>query len=57
MAAARDRHQSDSPLRDIIARASLLKGSGLADLWPNFLGLFVITLVLFSLSVWRSETA
>jgi ABC-2 type transport system permease protein len=36
-----------------IARASLLKGSGLADLWPNFLGLFVITLVLFSLSVWR----
>jgi ABC-2 type transport system permease protein len=36
-----------------IARASLLKGSGLVDLWPNFLGLFVITLVLFSLSVWR----
>jgi len=36
-----------------IARANLLKGSGLADLWPNFLGLFVITLVLFSLSVWR----
>ncbi len=36
-----------------IARASMLKGSGLADLWPNFLGLFVITLVLFSLSVWR----
>jgi ABC-2 type transport system permease protein len=36
-----------------IARANLLKGSGLADLWPNFLALFVITLVLFSLSVWR----
>jgi ABC-2 type transport system permease protein len=36
-----------------IARASMLKGSGLGDLWPNFLGLFVITLVLFSLSVWR----
>src|SRR5262245_31360808 len=36
-----------------IARANLLKGSGLADLWPNFLGLLVITLVLFSLSVWR----
>ena len=36
-----------------IARASMLKGSGLVDLWPNFLGLFVITLVLFSLSVWR----
>ncbi len=36
-----------------IARASLLKGSGLQDLWPNFLGLLAITLVLFSLSVWR----
>ncbi|MGH9754101.1 MAG: ABC transporter permease [Blastocatellia bacterium] len=36
-----------------IARASMLKGSGLPDLWPNFLGLFVITLILFSLSVWR----
>jgi ABC-2 type transport system permease protein len=36
-----------------IARAILLKGSGLADLWPNFLGLLVITFVLFSLSVWR----
>jgi ABC-2 type transport system permease protein len=36
-----------------IARANLLKGSGLADLWPNFLALLIITLVLFSLSVWR----
>jgi ABC-2 type transport system permease protein len=36
-----------------IVRSSLLKGSGPADLWPNFLGLFVITLVLFALSVWR----
>ena len=36
-----------------IARASLLKGSGLVDLWANFLGLFVITLALFALSVWR----
>ena len=36
-----------------IARASLLKGSGFADLWPNFLGLFAFTLVLVSLSVWR----
>jgi ABC-2 type transport system permease protein len=36
-----------------IVRSSLLKGSGLADLWPNFLGLLVITLVLLSLSVWR----
>ena len=36
-----------------IARAGLLKGSGFADLWPNFLALFVFTLVLVSLSVWR----
>jgi len=37
----------------VIARASLLKGSGFVDLWPNFLGLLVFTLVLVSLSVWR----
>jgi ABC-2 type transport system permease protein len=36
-----------------IVRASMLKGSGLAALWPNFLALLVFTLVLFSLSVWR----
>jgi ABC-2 type transport system permease protein len=36
-----------------IARSGLLKGSGLADLWPNFVALFVFTLVLVSLSVWR----
>jgi ABC-2 type transport system permease protein len=36
-----------------IARGSTLKGSGLMDLWPNFLGLLIITLVLGSLSVWR----
>ena len=36
-----------------ITRASLLKGSGFADLWPNFLGLFAFTLVLVALSVWR----
>jgi len=36
-----------------IARASMLKGSGLAHLWPNFLGLFAITLILFALSMWR----
>jgi drug efflux transport system permease protein len=35
-----------------IARASMLKGSGLTDLWPNFLGLLVITLALFALSMW-----
>jgi ABC-2 type transport system permease protein len=37
----------------VIARASMLKGSGFIDLWPNFLGLFAITLVLGSVSVWR----
>jgi ABC-2 type transport system permease protein len=37
----------------VITRASMLKGSGFSDLWPNFLGLLAITLVLGSLSVWR----
>jgi ABC-2 type transport system permease protein len=37
----------------VIARASMLKGSGFEDLWPNFLGLLAITLVLGSVSVWR----
>jgi ABC-2 type transport system permease protein len=37
----------------VIARGSLLKGSGFADLWPNFLGLFLFTLTLGVLSVWR----
>jgi len=36
-----------------IVRATLLKGSGLADLWQNFLALVLITLALFALSVWR----
>lgn len=36
-----------------IARASMLKGSGIDTLWPNFLALSIITLVLLSLSVWR----
>jgi ABC-2 type transport system permease protein len=36
-----------------IARGSMLKGSGLAELWPNFLGLSIITIVLLSMSVWR----
>lgn len=36
-----------------IVRGDLLIGSGLADLWPNFVGLLAITLVLFSLSMWR----
>lgn len=37
----------------VIARASLLKGSGIEDLWPNFLALSAFTLALVSLSVWR----
>lgn len=36
-----------------IARAGLLKGSGFTDLWPNFLALFIFTIALVSLSVWR----
>jgi ABC-2 type transport system permease protein len=37
----------------VIARGSMLKGSGLDSLWPNFLALSIITLVLLSLSVMR----
>ena len=37
----------------VIARGSMLKGSGLDTLWPHFLALSIITLVLLSLSVWR----
>lgn len=36
-----------------IARGCLIKGSGFADLWPNFLGLALLTLALISVSVWR----
>jgi len=36
-----------------IVRASMLKGSGLTTLWPNFIALLAFTLVLFSLSMWR----
>lgn len=36
-----------------IARGLLLKGSGWDELWPNFLGLGLFTLVLLTLSVWR----
>jgi ABC-2 type transport system permease protein len=37
----------------VIARGSLLKGSGFAELWPNFLGLSLFTLILGLLSVSR----
>ncbi len=36
-----------------IVRGSTLKGSGFMDLWPNFLGLLLFTIVLVSLSIWR----
>jgi ABC-2 type transport system permease protein len=36
-----------------IVRGGMLKGSGIAALLPNFLGLLVFTLVLVSLSIWR----
>ena len=36
-----------------IVRYSMLKGEGIATLWPNVLALLLFTLVLVSLSVWR----
>ena len=36
-----------------ITRSAMLKGSGLATLWPNALALATFTVVLVSLSVWR----
>jgi ABC-2 type transport system permease protein len=36
-----------------IARGCLIKGSRFVDLWPNFLGLMALTLVVVSLGVWR----
>ena len=37
----------------VISRAALIKGSGLAELWPNLLALLAFALVLVSVSVWR----
>jgi len=44
-----------NPIRHftIIARATLMKGSGIDVLWPNFLALMGFALVLVSLSIWR----
>jgi ABC-2 type transport system permease protein len=44
-----------NPIRHfgVITRGALLKGSGFMELWPNLLSLFLFTLVLLSLSVWR----
>jgi ABC-2 type transport system permease protein len=36
-----------------IVRGTMLKGSGFAAVWPNFLALLLFTLVLVSLSIWR----
>jgi ABC-2 type transport system permease protein len=37
----------------VISRGAMLKGSGIATLWPNFLVLLAFTVVLVSLSIWR----
>jgi ABC-2 type transport system permease protein len=37
----------------VIVRATMLKGSGIATLWPHFLALLIFTLVLLSLSIGR----
>lgn len=37
----------------VIARATLIKGSGFIDLWPNVLALALFALLLVSVSVWR----
>jgi ABC-2 type transport system permease protein len=44
-----------NPIRhfSVIARSSMIKGSGFETLWPNFLVLSVFTLIMVSLSVWR----
>lgn len=44
-----------NPIRhfSLIARGALLKGSGLAELWPNLLALALFTLCLLAFSVWR----
>ncbi len=37
----------------VIARSSMIKGSGFEAIWPNFMVLFVFTLIMVSASVWR----
>lgn len=36
-----------------IVRGALIKGTGFADLWTNFVGLVALTLVFLTVSVWR----
>jgi ABC-2 type transport system permease protein len=44
-----------NPIRhfSVIARSSMIKGSGIETLWPNFLVLSIFTLIMVSASVWR----
>ena len=44
-----------NPIRhfSLIARGVLIKGSGLETVWPNFLALALLTVVLLWLSIWR----
>ncbi len=44
-----------NPIRhfSVIARSSMIKGSGIATLWPDFLILSIFTLIMVSASVWR----
>ncbi len=37
----------------VISRASLIRGAGFAELWPNLLALLLFALALMSVSVWR----
>jgi len=44
-----------NPIRhfSVIARSSMIKGSGMETLWPNFLILAAFTFIMVSASVWR----
>jgi ABC-2 type transport system permease protein len=44
-----------NPIRHfgVITRGAMVKGSGFAELWPNFLALILFATVLMSVSVWR----
>lgn len=44
-----------NPIRhfSVIARSSMIKGSGMDTLWPDFLVLSIFTVIMVSLSVWR----
>lgn len=44
-----------NPIRhfSVIARSSMIKGSGMETLWPNFLVLATFTFIMVSASVWR----